>query len=1082
MSSFVVPPSVGTQGSGSEGQTPTLRSQLGTQGSGSEGQTPSLRSTTQQQFLNVINSRNVITNRWSPLNDQFYNLVEKPSSNRLATYIQENKEIKTTMFKNEYPIKIDGTYSSDLIDSFILNSLVHFLTKHLSTLNKECLIDSDIKNLFVPASAEINFLFYPTLPHRVRGQKSQSKDYTNFEKWKRKNNLQQGQAIQIHQQVVKMNGHTQKMNDFLDLIARVDSAKGNVEKPVDIRNELKTINIIHPYDLAYIIIGILSRKFRAEYIPSILKYEILIALQWAITNSTGSKVKLYTLLFNKFIEKFAVTPTEISMEYTQGITNPVIVSTMKTHGKGDISLFPCQVDMIKSINSISDSFVNYLSGDSTEDKIIRSRLAITTGLASGKSTIASLIPTIKVANYNKSKISEEKHGTVLFVIPSHMTAADFAVIADKHGYTWFGRDCVLIPNHASCPQIKTNNKKKPFRPDKFAENGGLDTTLELVEQMKQLVNYEGKSDSYSTSKFHLPTTMFVDPCTAAKILEHSDAWSTRFNIEFLPIVDEVVATGDVSSDENLYIKTIASIINNFDKFGVVISATLTPKQLEDYNIFGENCQVDVVTGGQTCNSFTQMYDLSGRSLQPLQGMKSEDLPSFVKDISSTILRCFPPKVYNCIKEAYDNQSKSTFPDLTWDDISSAELFLNATKRLLEAICDFSLRKPDKAKLICETKVKILPIESKGKTTTMTITTNNPKRHILDILENPITQDRLQQYFLNHENGIKNNIQDLRVRRAEMKQSRVKDTQDGSSKDISEQIAFKEQELKDRSKWVITITSQFGSVTVSTAWFEKYNYLDKRLFALLLCGLELEFPDDVVLDNAMTYLNPRPSHVIDNIAGMYGRNVPTCNLVNIIGTDIGWDSITQAAARAGRELSNNAIVSLYIKSELLNSDPKIKSIMRLMDNLNELRGIQHIPGPTIVPTATTVVHTPMERSEQDEESDEDKESDEVDEDDQDYTGHDVIDYARQVVASQRTFESQEHVIVEGKKDDDHDVPLDWEEEYDRIFDHTSTGECATSCDVNPEKKKRLPGSARRANKNKKKNKQLDRRVPLLVHIT
>ena len=59
---------------------------------------------------------------------------------------------------------------------------------------------------------------------------------------------------------------------------------------------------------------------------------------------------------------------------------------------------------------------------------------------------------------------------------------------------------------------------------------------------------------------------------------------------------------------------------------------------------------------------------------------------------------------------------------------------------------------------------------------------------------------------------------------------------------------------------------------------------------------------------------------------------------------------------------------------------------------------------------------------------------VDKVDQNYAGDDNIDYARQVVASQRTFESQKNVI---ERNDD-DVPLDCEKNYDLKFEHTNTG--------------------------------------------
>ena len=267
----------------------------------------------------------------------------------------------------------------------------------------------------------------------------------------------------------------------------------------------------------------------------------------------------------------------------------------------------------------------------------------------------------------------------------------------RSGPTWLARAGVIIPMHSTCPQIKTKSRKVPIIPDKFAEigkaKGGLDTSVDLLDQMEQLVNYTG-TGNYKREKYLIPTTIFADPRSAAEILSQQDAWSERFNIKFLPIVDEVVATGDVTTDDNFYIETMAEIINNFRNFGVVISATLTEKQLTEYKIFDEECQVNVVTGGQSCTSFTQMYDHSGKSIQPLQNMLIGNLPSFVDDISSTLLSCFTPKVYDALKKSYDELSPDPFPDLVWIDVSSASSFLKATERLLVAIDTFALTHPE----------------------------------------------------------------------------------------------------------------------------------------------------------------------------------------------------------------------------------------------------------------------------------------------------------------------------------------------------------------------------------------------------
>ena len=325
---------------------------------------------------------------------------------------------------------------------------------------------------------------------------------------------------------------------------------------------------------------------------------------------------------------------------------------------------------------------------------------------------------------------------------------------------------------------------------------------------------------------------------------------------------------------------------------------------------------------------------------------------------------------------------------------------------------------------------------------MQLTTANPMKHIIKMLKSPITYEKLEKQFDVYESSIKNEISELETRKSTVARDKESDKMYGSSANISEEIVFKKQLLKDRHKWTICIPSQFGSVNVSTAWADKYSYLDKRLFALLLCGLELEF-DNLELDNAIVELKPKPFHVIDNIAGMYGRNVQSCAEVKIFGKDIAWDTIAQAAARAGREKSDNAIVSLYIDRELLDSDPRKNSIRSLKQCINDLNRIE------IGKDRTSVQDVLTRANEEDIISDsDDEEEDEV-----------VAEVVADVVA----------VVAESSSDEEPKVvPVNWEDCDESAFTLTSDEETGTSSDAAP-KKKRLTGSARRANKNRRKKK-------------
>jgi len=203
---------------------------------------------------------------------------------------------------------------------------------------------------------------------------------------------------------------------------------------------------------------------------------------------------------------------------------------------------------------------------------------------------------------------------------------------------------------------------------------------------------------------------------------------------------------------------------------------------------------------------------------------------------------------------------------------------------------------------------------------MTVTTTNPNGHILRLLldKNEVpTPEKIEHLFTMHESEIKGKIIQLEQDRAEISNSGMRDEQSRSSDDIKKRVVDLKQDLKEQYNWSVTFSTSFGSTNISRTWLDKYGHIDKKVFALLLSGLDLDFNDEY-LDNAITQVKPKPKCVIVSPDQMYGRNIRTCQSVTIIGTGIRRETRDQAAARAGRDtIMDTPIVALYIDPSILN---------------------------------------------------------------------------------------------------------------------------------------------------------------------
>ena len=886
----------------------------------------------QSNYVKKIMRTDHNTDTWPILNLAFWKFIEKNNgNNKLANAIREGIKDDVSIDQG-YPIKLvikDKDKDRMQLDHLVRNTIMHLMkermkARSLSTGKMLQPIDSDFCNIFVPVPDlcnSITFLFSSgVLPKNKKDKK--------FDTWKNKYNFNTDSIMLIRIQIGKMKEHLSEIDTFIDLISQKKVTNLNA------REKIEKITIQHPYQLAYMVI-MLMMQIKPINIPSFVSYEIIISLQWAITNY-GRQGDLYSYVLGKFTSTFITTPEKISLEYSQGITYPIIVDSLQRKGNL-VQLLPCQKDMIDKLSTTVQQFIDFIINGNVPEK--QKILAIATGLATGKSTIASLIPTKMMAEYNN--VSDDgKRGVVIYVMPSPKTAADFAVIAEPYGSTWIGRDGILAPMHKSTPKIITRNPKKPLIADKFAENGGLDTTLPLIDQMKILLDYKGDGKSeYKQSTFIPPTTMFLDPKTAAQILESQDEWWEKFNMRFFPVIDEVVASGDVKSENNRYLNSIAKIIKNIANFGVIISATLTERQLCESSIFGKNTIIEIITGGQTCRQWSQLVDSNtGKSLQPLQGLEMVNFDAFMQDSNSTLYRCMPPIVYNGLMKAYVTISGNSYPPLTSEDISSASNFLEASKRLLDTIHQYSKKDPEKCLQICRTQITAPSIELSGRESTMTLTTGNPMKGILEMLPNKMTIAKLDDAFNRRGAEITAEIAALKLSRIEVIQDKTRNQQAGSSLEIMDKIKDLENLRGNPESWSINIMSNFGSVTVSKWWRNKHLNMPPPLLALVLSGLELKFYDKY-LDEAIAAVDPKPNAVIDSISGMYGRNVPDCARVIIIGDGIGFDTVFQAAARAGREKSMNSggIVECRLDPKVLSVDPKIRSIHRLEAILRQLCG-------------------------------------------------------------------------------------------------------------------------------------------------
>ena len=898
---------------------------------------------TRQQLM-VLNAFNSMPpkNEYGKLDEAFYQAIENPKNDNvivpyltnlfdkfqspedIIAYLHTQLQVQSS---NPFPVNInsDGIIKQDKVDSIIRNII----------LSRMELTDDKFTSLFVPDPFNINYL--------IGGVDNKDK---KFLKWKKDFQIKTGELVQVKFTVGNLIKHMGSIDSFLDDLKNL---KGEEISSDDIRLRLRKINICHSYDLIYLVMKMMV-SIRPKYFPQFktLIYEMMIGLLWS-ENLNDKYKPLYTYIIEKLNSMITITPEEIAINYPLGIINPIISKSLQSKGS-DVVLLNCQLVMIEEILRLLDSFTGSIeSNNFTFKKVI----AITAGLATGKSTITSLITAIILQKFNDRMVKDwvctdkpvvkdwvctdkpvvkdwvctdkpvvnaetNKRGIAIFTIPSARSAAEFAVHSQGKASTYIIANGVIIPLHWSCPTINTGNRKRPIKVDHWADaetSNGLDTTKPLWEQMKQILQYSG-GVHHKRKKYLPPTIIFADPKSTAVLLSQADIWKETFGYSFLSITDEIAATGDIELEKNPYMDSMADIIGNFPHHGMIISASLTERQLRQSTLF-ENYEMRFVSGGQSCNSWTQMFSHNNESLHPLEGIKSScDYSRFFSDLSSTSLRCFPPLVVAHLKSIYEEVSGEQYDVLSYDDISSPAKYLDSTKGFLQTIMGLP---EDQLLEICSTKVDVpIPI-LRHNGSTMTVTTTNPNGHILRLLKsnNEVpTPKKVEHLFISYENEIKKKIVSLEQDRGEMSNSGERDQQLGSSTDIKATIVDLKQQLKEKYNWSVIFSTSFGSTNVSRTWLDTYGHIDKKVFALLLSGLDLDFNDNY-LDNAITLVKPTPKCVIVSPDQMYGRNIRTCQRVIIFGTGIGRETRDQAAARAGRDKTmDTAIVSLCIEPSIL----------------------------------------------------------------------------------------------------------------------------------------------------------------------
>lgn len=705
-----------------------------------------------------------------------------------------------------------------------------------------------------------------------------------------------------------------------------------------------------------------------EKISDILYYEVRIALL-----SLNDDISLLLRnLFSKYDNEHDDS-SDIIRNYINGLFSPIIKNTISS--KSVLKMEDYQINFADNIEKIINDYVDCIIN-------LKEWSSNPTGLfnlntfGTGKTTISSEVTSYSLAQANNKlridnekkieimrktksylglKTDEERLGEInkikkeekklvgVFTLPSISTAVSFASSVAMEQPTWIIQNGRIIPLHEYCPKFEiTQGRKVTERTERWADKigtlknkftDGLNFNAPLIDQVMQLMNW---TPTYAKSKkkyikgkdyYKTPIMIFADSVSALELNKNAKIFENELKWFFFNIIDEFPATGDCNFDikNNYLLKNIIENISIQNKFSILMSASPTEEQINSSLIF-KNWNKRFAEVSYTTRSFTQLY-IKNKPIYPLNALDSNTF-NIVKTWNDTDFRFFNPIIF---LDMIDLASSKIDFKLKTLDIQNQNTLIKAIRNFLLIIADSS--DDDLKNELCNMSIcYAFPKKNISQDSHLTLTSGNLNQEILNSLNEPITHELINNKFDEFTKSLENEIQKIRSEIAEASQNREKSAE-GSQNDLRNEISRIENILKNRmGTHIANIITNIGRVQITRSWYEQYasNMSDEEL-SVMLCGQEIDFHDDK-LNEISKKLKPISSSIIDNITSMFGRN--NHQIKNVIIKDpnniIGYETLKQALARAGRS-GNDPIVTGIIEKEHLDLfKPYTKTSIHGMD--------------------------------------------------------------------------------------------------------------------------------------------------------
>lgn len=701
---------------------------------------------------------------------------------------------------------------------------------------------------------------------------------------------------------------------------------------IDIKKELVEINF-NKYTFYYMVLYLLtfSDKGRKKHnkdkyswdldLPSILHIEIVKTL-----------LELNSTISNQLLTCFNTTDivNDILQVYPDIIFNPLIFNQLneKNHG---IKLRDEQKVWITQMKNLIDSYKNYITNIDDMKKTYYFNAA---GMGAGKSSVCAIASTTfvneankEINNYefnlvfNKRNFTMKKRMVQLFIVPSKQVLISFGKNAANYVSTWFYNDNQINVMFKYTPQYKKRIGNKFFTSyfQYTKEVNELDIPIVdkfvntvLWHKLHKIVKYDNKKKRYlydwigGYDYYKPPSVIFCDPKGAEELINNKFDFEHKLGWYFLPVIDEWVATVDcnIKEEDNHYLRSIKSIIYSSIKLQFLISASVNQNEIESNEYFNQY-ELLFAPVVPTINSLTEMYTYKRQLVHPFSKVTVSKVNEAIDSWDFTVYRCITPKVLI-------EYCKILNYSIEYNDISNINNYIYLVKKILNIIKSSDNQIKQK---ICDLKLNHnnnLLENSK----TLYLTSSSISEEILRYIDTKVNKNTILKKIDNYENNIRKEICDLENEKNNSKRLKKK-SEEGSNDEIDQKI-FDLQKLLESDEQVYTFSSNFGITTVDRKWINQWiNILDENQLTVVLSGYDLSF-NDRTLDEAVKDVTSEPQQIIDTISSMFGRNDPSVKnvVINDINKILGFKTIMQAFARAGRSGKYDCVVSTQFNEFLL----------------------------------------------------------------------------------------------------------------------------------------------------------------------